>query len=229
MRAFRMSVREARMFIGRILLTCGVPSGAAHGVQECILLSQALGLGGFSMLLKEHSSLDWSAYGGMRLDEQAGGTMRVDAGGLHAWLLLPSVMDLAVDRARRFGSAKVEILNAAVPSELRVARALAKRYGAVTSVSETDSGTLLTVRNTSRPATPEQWDPLLLEALRDGYESDEATWKAMHALGNRALAPDSVVSRRHAGPVVLADDGSLLGRIPQDDDFDMNMLKKVGK
>lgn len=219
MRAFRMTVREARMFVGRILLTCGLPSGAAHGVQECILLSQALGLGGFPMLLREHESLDWGKFASLTMKGQD----LLDGGGLHAWLALPTVMDLAVDRARRNGSCALRIEGLRAPQELAVAPALAKRYGAVGEVS----GTLLTVRNTSRPATPEQWDPLLLEALRDGYDSDEATWKAMHALGNRALAPDSVVSRRHAGPVVLADDGSLVGRIPQDDDFDMNMLKKV--
>jgi hypothetical protein len=134
-------------------------------------------------------------------------------------------MDLAVDRARRTGMGRMELKNFAAPGELAVAAALAKRYGASAEIS----GTLLTVRNTSRPVSAEQWDPLLLAALRDGYESDETTWKAMHALGNRALAPDSVVSRRHAGPVVLADDGSLLGRVPQDDDFDMNMLKKVAQ
>lgn len=225
MRAFRMSVREARMFIGRILLTCGLPSGAVHGVQECIMLSQSLGLGGFKMLLNDHESLDWGRFGNFTLKEKN----LLDGGGLHAWLALPTIMDLAVDDARRHGSSAWGIENLAAPKELAVATALAKRYGAVAEVSGNMRGTLLTVRNTSRPATPEQWDPLLLEALREGYESDEATWKAMHALGNRALAPDSVVSRRHAGPVVLAEDGSLLGRIPQDDDFDMNMLKKVGK
>lgn len=221
MRRFRMSVREARMFVGRILLTCGVPSGAAHGVQECILLSQSLGLGGFSLLLKEHASLNWGKYENLRFREPT----VIDGGGLHAWLALPAIVDLAVDRARRTGMGQLKIENVAAPGELAVAPALAKRYGA----SATFSGTLLTMRNAPRPVTAEQWDPLLAAALRDGYESDEATWRAMHALGNRALAPDSVVSRRHAGPVVLADDGSLLGRIPQDDDFDMNMLKKVAK
>jgi hypothetical protein len=36
-----------------------------------------------------------------------------------------------------------------------------------------------------------------------------------------------VVSRRHAGPVILQDDGTVLGRLPGDDDFDINMLRKV--
>jgi hypothetical protein len=221
MRAFHMEVREARMFVGRILLSCGLPSGAVHGVQECILLSQALGLGGFAHLLKEHESLDWGKFKNLTMKEDN----VLDGGGLHAWLALPTIMDLAVEQARRTGVGKLKLLDFSSSKELAIVTALAKRYGATAEIS----GTLLTVRNASRPVTAEQWDPLLLAALRDGYQSDEATWKAMHALGNRALAPDSVASRRHAGPVVLADDGSLLGRIPQDDDFDMNMLIKVGR
>ena len=128
-----------------------------------------------------------------------------------------------MDLARRNGAATLSVANVAFPEELQVACALAKRYGARGSIS----GTLLTMANASRPVTAKQWDPLLDAAMKHGYEVAESTWRGMHALSNRALAPDSVVSRRHAGPVVLADDGRLLGRLPNDDDFDLNMLKKV--
>ncbi len=222
-RTLQVTVREARLFVGRILLSCGLPSGAVHGVQECVLLSQSLGLGGFRLLLDRHADLNWSAFGAVRLEERRDGTLAVDAGGLHAWLLLPTLTDLAVDLARRQGRARVAVANAGAPRELQIAAALAKRYGASAEVS----GTLLTMTNASRPVTAEQWDPLLDAAIRHGYGVEEATWRAVHALSNRALAPDSVVSRRHAGPVVLAEDGKLLGRLPGDDDFDLNMLKKV--
>src|SRR6185295_3983903 len=111
------------------------------------------------------------------------------------------------------------------PLELQIAAALAKRYGARGEVS----GTLVTMHNASLPRTAAQWDPLLDAAMRNGYDVEEGLWRAVHALSNGALAPDSPASRRHAGPVVLADDGRLLGRVPQDDDFDMNMLKKVAQ
>jgi hypothetical protein len=223
MKTLDIAVREARMFIGRILLTCGLPSGAVHGVQECVLLSQSLGLGGFRALVEKPRALDWSVYPSVRIDNRADGTLVVDGGGIHAWLLLPALTDLAVDLARRNGSARVEVSNVAQATELPVAAALAKRYGARGEVS----GTLVLMRNASRPRTAAQWDPLLYAAMRDGYDVEEGLWRAVHALSNRALAPDSPASRRHAGPVVLADDGRLLGRVPQDDDFDMNMLKKV--
>lgn len=223
MRTFQVSVREARLFIGRVLLTCGLPGGAVHGVQECILVSQSLGLGGFRLLLEGHAGLRWPDFAAVRLREGADGELEVDAGGAHAWLLASTLTDLAVDLARRQGSARVLVSNAGAPRELAVVTGLCPRHGARAVLS----GERIEVHNTSRPVTAEQWDPLLHAALREGYAVEEPLWRAMHELSNRALAPDSVVSRRHAGPVVLADDGRLLGRVPGDDDFDMNMLKKV--
>jgi hypothetical protein len=218
-----MSVREARLFVGRILLTCGLPSGAVYGVQECVLLSQSLGLGGFRLLLEDHSALRWAAFAGVRLQEGKDGEMAVDCGGLHAWLFVPTLTDLAVDLARRHGRARMQVSNVDAAREVGVVAALAPRYGSEASVA----GLRIEMSNASRPMAPAQWDPMLHAALRDGSAVDESTWRALHALSNRALAPDSVVSRRHAGPVVLADDGRLLGRVPSDDDFDINMLKKV--
>jgi hypothetical protein len=219
--AWSVSVRESRMCVERILLTCGIPSGFVHGVRDCVLLSEALGLGGFAYLLENHARLDWSRHALVRA-EDAGSSLRVDGGGAHAWLLLPTLVDLAVDVARRNGVARVLVSNVEAALELRVAAALAHRYGArITGES------IWTVMNAARPLDAAQRDPLLHRAMLKGFEVDGALWRAVHELSNRALAPDSVASRRHAGPVVLGDDGELLGRVPQDDDFDMNMLTKV--
>ena len=218
MRMLDVSVREARMCVDRILLTCGIPSGYVHGVRECVLLSEAMGLGGFRHLLDDHGKLKMSAYESVRATDDA-----VDGGGIHAWLLLPSLVDLAVDGARKSGNAFFSVKNILQERELGVAAGLARRYGAEIRISENT----LEAKNTSRPRTAEQWDPLLWRAMLYGFPVEESLWRAVHRLSNTALAPDSVVSRRHAGPVVLSDEGKLLGRIPQDDDFDMNMLKKV--
>lgn len=218
MRTLHVSVREARMSVERTLLICGIPGGAVHAVRECVLLSEALGLAGFRYLLHEHARLQWSAFEQIEFD---GATL--DGGGLHAWLLLPTLVDLAVEQARRDGTTSITVTNVAAPQELKVAEALARRYGAAAEVS----GNRLSMRNASRPVTAEQWDPLLLAAFRHGFDVEEATWRALHSLSNGALAPDSIQSRRHAGPVVVRDDGSVQGRLPQDDDFDMSMLKKA--
>jgi len=220
---WNVSVREARMCVERILLTCGIPSGFVHGVRDCVLLSESLGLGGFACLLESHARLDWSRHAAIRVEDHDNG-LRVDGGGAHAWLLLPTLVDLAVDLARRNGVARVLVANVESALELRVAAGLAHRYGArITGES------IWTVMNAAPPRNSADWDPLLRQAMLKGFDVDGALWRAVHELSNGALAPDSVASRRHAGPVVLADDGKLLGRIPQDDDFDMNMLTKVNR
>lgn len=218
MRTLHVSVREARMSVERTLLTCGIPGGAVHGVRECVLLSEALGLGGFRHLLGGHGALRWDAFA--RVEFRG---FMLDGGGIHAWLVLPTLVDLAVAQARREGETTIDVTNVAAGQELKVAEALARRYGAVTAVA----GGRVSTRNAPRPVSMEQWDPLLLAAFRHGFDVEEDSWRALHSLSNGALAPDSVQSRRHAGPVVVNDDGSILGRLPQDDDFDMSMLKKV--
>ncbi len=222
-RMLSISVRECRMFVERILLICGLPSGYVHGVRECVLLSEALGLGGLRHLLERHAALRMDRFGNLRVHERADGTLEFDGAGLHAWLLLPTLVDLAVDAARRAGRSKVQVENVEDIRELAVATALAVRHGAIVEVS----GSAIETRNGSRPRTAAQWDPLLHAAMQHGFAVEEVRWREVHRLANTALAPDSVLSRRHAGPVVLKDDGSIQGRLPQDDDFDINMLKKV--
>lgn len=222
-RMLSISVRESRMFVERILLTCRLPSGCVHGIRECVLLSEGLGLGGLRHLLECHAALRMDRFGDLRVEEIAPSALEVDGAGLHAWLLLPTVTDLAVDVARRHGRSTVTMKNLASPGELAVAAALATRHGAVAAVA----GGRIETHNGPRPHGLQQWDPVLHHAVRHGFEVEEGLWREVHRLANTALAPDSVLSRRHAGPVVLRDDGSIQGRLPQDDDFDINMLKKV--
>ena len=68
-RAISMSVREARMYVGRILLTCGLPSGYAPAVTECVLTSQAAGCGGFAALLQCHAQLRMTEFSGIGVAE----------------------------------------------------------------------------------------------------------------------------------------------------------------
>lgn len=227
-RILSVSVREGRMFVERILLTCGLPSGYVHGVRECVLLSQAIGLGGLQHLLEECDALDMDAFGRMQVRDSEGALL-IDAAGLHAWVVLPVLADLAVDEARKAGRANVKVTNIAAIAELEVIAALARRYGASAHVSISPDATEATivVTNASRPRSFEQWDPVMHAAMRDGFAVEETLWRAVHARSNKALAPDSVVSRRHAGPVIVTDDGTIVGRQPSDDDFDMNMLRKV--
>ena len=231
-RILNISVREGRMFVDRILLTCGLPAGYVQGVRDSVLFSQSLGLGGFQALVDGHSSLRMTAFDNIKINEDDGSTLSIDCAGMHAWLLAPTLTDLAVDIVRKKGSVTLKISNVRAVAEVSVIMELSKRYGARANVSLLPVDTLqqaavMTFINASRPRTVDQADPLLSAALYDGYAVDESLWRSVYALSNSALAPDSVVSRRHAGPVILQDDGTLLGRAPSDDDFDVNMLRKV--
>ena len=230
-RTIHVSVRESRLVVDRLLLTLGLSKGFIPAVREAVLLSQSMDLGGFSHLHDSHGILASPGPDAIRVQDEAEGSLIIEGQGIHAWLLLPTITDLAVDLARRFGRAKLAITGAQAMEELLVMSALARRHGAHAELSrpagKTDNASVvcMTVSNRSRPRTLEQWDPLLFAAMRDGFAVDESMWRTLYDLSNRALAPDSVVSRRHAGPVILLDDGTIVGRPPADDDFDPTMLQ----
>ena len=226
-RPIAMSVREARMYVGRILLTCGLPSGSVQAVTECILASQSVGYGGFAGLLRAHGDLSMDGFARVRVTDVDLCTIDVDGSEVHAWILAPTLLDLAVDVARRQGMATLHVRDVRAADELRILSNQARRHGALAKVTFDKATTTVTVTNDSPPRQAEQWDPLLLQALQHGYPVTESLWRDLHALSNSALARDSVMSRRHAGPVILLDDGTVVGRQPSDDDYDPAMLKSV--
>jgi hypothetical protein len=76
-------------------------------------------------------------------------------------------------------------------------------------------------------ATPEPGkadDPLLRELQQDGVLIEAELWWRIYHLAQRALTPDSVVSRRHAGPLIVNDDGTVIGRKDNDDETDIGFL-----
>jgi hypothetical protein len=232
-RTIHVSVREARMCVDRILLLAGLPSGYVSAVRDGVLISQGLGLGGLAGLLAVYPQLDMAAFAAMQVDEVQQDILHIDAAGLHAWLIAPTVVDLAVDIARRHGRGQVRIHAATAVAELRIIGELTKRHGASATVLEWNGDdapadcTMVTVMNAPRPRSLERANPLLHDALAHGFPMNETLWRALHTASNAALAPDSVVSRRHAGPVILQDDGTLFGRVPADDDFDPKMLSTI--
>lgn len=226
--SIQVSVREARMTIERILMTCGIPKGYVPAVRDGILLSQSLGLAGFEGVLEAHSALTKARPEGLEVTEAADGRLRLDAQGMHAWLVLPAAMDLAVDEARRMGRGAVEITHCLAPGELDMAPAWARRYGVVATVRHgREGGTVIDTRNGTRPRELRQSDPWLYQALCCGYAYPHARWRKLYELSNLALAPDSVASRRHAGPVVVDDQGRIVGRTPVDDETDLTTLTTV--
>lgn len=104
LRTLHVAMRECRLVTERILLTLGLPQGCIAAIRESIVLSQAMKLGGFEHLHEAHATLATIDYDAIRVADAADGTLDIDGGGIHAWLIAQTAVDLAVDIARRQGS-----------------------------------------------------------------------------------------------------------------------------
>lgn len=227
----QVSVREARLVVERLLLTTGMPKGYISAVRECVLVSQVLGLRGFAGLSEDLPTLaapfvDVLKYIG------DGHSMSFDGGGVHAWVAMPTILDLAIAASRRDGIREFTVSNMRSAGELSCVTHLAQRYGAAFDVKylPTESGSevvVLSIYNTARARTFKARYPLLADALLHGFTTSRDLWHSLYERSSDALAPDSIQSRRHAGPVIVLDDGTIIGRPPADDDFDPAMLLSV--
>ena len=237
-----VSVREARLTLDRIFLAAGVPDGMVPSVRDHALASAALHLGGWPMVRDRHAAIGAGDASQVRLAIDDGRPC-IDAADTHAWLAGPAILDLCVDAAQRSGRATFHVRNVADPGELAVLVPLCHRHGARVAIrpgdrsahaatatkgqGRIDTPTLvLDITMTEPPRTRSEWDPVLDRALHEGLEVDTALWWELHHLSNRALSPDTVESRRHAGPVIVTADGQVIGR-PVDDDTDFSLLKQA--
>lgn len=230
----QVSVREGRLVTDRLLLTLGIPSGYVIAVRECVLVSQSAGLGGFARLAADRTSLATPFVDTMKRSRD-GSAIVCEAGGSHAWIVLPTIVDLAVAAARKAGPSELHVRNVRASREMACVTHLAARHGVLAeatianTVDDHPGELRLAVRNTSRPRMFESRYPLLAHALVHGFEVDRELWRSLYDLSNGALVADSVQSRRHAGPVIVLDDGTVVGRPPADDDFDPAMLLSITK
>jgi hypothetical protein len=239
----RISVREARLTLDRIFLAANVHDGLVPAVRDHALASAALGLGGFPMVRDRTAAIGAGDASGIRVTTDERGQC-IDVFGAHAWLAGATILDLCVDAAQVTGRAMLRVRNVADPAELSVLAALAHRHGAQVAVSGSDGANdgangarsdarrdaaaddvIIDVTIADSPRTFAEWDPVLYRALHAGLEVDGALWWELHHLSNRALSPDTVESRRHAGPVIVTADGQVIGR-PVDDDTDFALLKQ---
>lgn len=226
----QVSVREARLVIERLLLTTDLPKGYIRAVRECVLVSQAAGLRGFAGL-SDLAMLATPFVDVLKVVSE-GEMISFDAGGVHAWVAMPTILDLAIAASRRGGIHKFAVLNVRAAGELACMTHLAQRHGAAFDVQfpSVESGSevvILSIYNTAKPRTFEAQYPLLADALLHGFTSSRDLWRSLYERSSGALAPDSIQSRRHAGPVIVLDDGTIVGRPPVDDDFDPAMLLSV--
>ncbi|MGG5823853.1 hypothetical protein [Falsiroseomonas sp. HW251] len=242
--------REIRLVVERLLLLTPLPFAFVPAVRDVVLYSAIAGLGGLPLLLERLEELKAADPRAIRVAEPEPGRFEVDCGGQHAWVALPSLLDLAAEGVALHGSAVVTASELRDPEELLAAAGLGRRqgvlaFGAVGPAQVAApcadvvapgrlriaraSATLFAAPAPRAGTKPGLVDPLLARALRDGMAVPAAIWWRAHHLSNTALAPDTVESRRHAGPVIVMPDGSLIGRKDNDDDTDFSLLTSAAQ
>jgi len=231
-----ISVREARLTLDRIFLAAGVPDGIIPSVREHALISAALGLGGWTMVRDQHREIGDSARRHISLvaASQAAtagnaSAATIDGGGQHAWIAGATILDLAIDAAQSSGDATVAAHNVLCVDELAVLAALGSRHGVVataTALAHEPGAATVAVSLARVSRASHERDPVLHAALHRGLPVGAALWWELHHLSNRALSPDTVESRRHAGPIIVTADGRVIGR-PVDDETDVSLLRQA--
>jgi len=219
----RLMPREMRMMTERVFSLSGQPKGFFLAVQDVVMYSQKLGLGGFALLEQRWESLKSADPSLVWIARDQGDRVTLDGAGQHTWFIIPAAIDLLGELAARHGRGTVTVTNATDAAELRVAAELAARSGLSVAFEDSVQPTL-----TATPAVMSRDlgrdEPLLWDLLHNGVSIDADLWWRVYAIAQKALAPDSVVSRRHAGPVIVNDDGSITGRKDSDDETDLSFL-----
>lgn len=238
-----LSLRECRMIVERILLTTALPHGLVPEVRDVVIYAQALGLGAFEQLIGTTETPGSCAFRPPAVTAPADGPLVVDFAGTHAWVAAPTLLDLLLEQAATGRAAAMLVEGVADIRQLAVLPAFARRCHATLMVAfgpeeiawasasspcrvgAADGERALVVLTGRQPHRPiEEADPVLRRILAAGLETSTELWWRIYHHSNRALATDSVVSRRHAGPVYVDETGRLVGRLDTDENFDFKLL-----
>ncbi|WP_441523559.1 hypothetical protein [Bosea sp. TAB14] len=214
----RLTLREIRLIIERIVQAAGVAPGLLFAVRDAAVVSAILPVAGFANLPAEIAALAASSVKPATLSAGEDGVLQIDVAGQHPWLVTEALLDLAVERFRLSGRGEVLVCGAVRPSEFGVVAGLAEKHGFTAVCSEVAGGVLLEVR--PRPARTES---LLDHIRRKGYAVAADLWWPLYHASHAALAPDSFESRRHAGTIRVEADGRIVGR-NDEDETDLSML-----
>ncbi|HWK65811.1 MAG TPA: hypothetical protein VNS34_12780 [Rhizobiaceae bacterium] len=223
----RVMPREMRLMSERILSMTGQPKGFFLALQDLPMYSQKLGLGGFALLEKRFDELCGGRPESIAIVSEDAAKMRLDGRGQHAWFALPAVIDLLGELVSRFGEAEIVVADAVDLEEFKVAEAFAQRSGLSVVVTIGHEAVLRASRR-SLSGNVRQDDPLLWSLLEDGLAIPGELWWRIYHQAKKALAADSVVSRRHAGPMIVNQDGTIIGRKDNDDETDVSFLMAPG-
>ena len=205
----QLSVREVRMIVERILLAARLPQGFIPDVRDAVMYSHAMGLGGLSLFQQRFVTVPSLPLSSMTME---GDTL--DGGGNHAWMVAPSAIDFAI-ATHQNGGGMLMVRNVSDIAELKLLEGFAGRYGASAQVTLKDKDIAIVSVTQNDNAS----DAILDKALATGMPVPHALWHELYAFSHKALAKDSAVSRRHAGPVMVDAEGRVHGRDDDDSDF----------
>lgn len=212
--------REMRLMSERIFSLTALPKGFALSLSDLPMYSELQGLGGFALLERRFADLQGANAGALTVLAEAGPALSLDARGQHAWIAVQTALDLAGELVTAHGRAEVTVANALDPAELALAEGLAPRAGLRVQMVQ---GALPMLVAEPRGVA----DPVLALAQAHGASIEAALWWRIYALAKTALAPDTPVSRRHAGVIIVAEDGTVIGRKDNDDESDTGLMTRA--
>jgi hypothetical protein len=230
--------RELRLVVERILLQTSISAGMVPAVRDVILYSAAAKLGGLPALRADFALLSDANSGAIAVEDLAPGRIAIQGAGQHAWTILPLALDLLTEMVSTGGSGMLTISGASRTEEFATACAMGGRLGlsiflvtqgACTGPAAAGLSQQPAAEVTLLAAPGGTEDAMLAHALRDGITAAPALWWDLHHLSNTSLSADTPESRRHAGPVIVLEDGRIVGRSDHDDDTDISMLASSEK
>lgn len=221
----RVMPREMRLMTERVLSQTKLPFGFSLTLLDVPMYSQKMGLGGFAMFEAQFPALRDADPTQIRLTSESGSSLSLDARGQHAWIVLPSVVDLLGELVATFGIGTITVSGVDEANELRVLQPLGRRAGLAVSLSGDRTCVVRAVKAVEAPFA----DDILQDLLQNGAAIEDETWWHIYERAKQALAADTIVSRRHAGPIVVNEDGSVTGRTDNDDDTDISFLLDAKK
>lgn len=221
MRVMTLSLREARMVLERLVLVAGIDAGLVPSLRECALFSAALGPAGFEGIEANMNALRGADPKRLKMSDE-GGRVVLDGHGLHAWFGIHPLVDLLCEQLHEGRSAKVRVTGFAQADELAVAAPIGLRQGISVAIRFQDGEAFVTAQRAANGADP------VMDIILNGTPVNAELWWRLFDESDKALAPDSFESRRHAGALIVEADGRVIGR-QDEDDTDLSMLTGADK
>ncbi|GAA1789253.1 hypothetical protein HC028_14795 [Planosporangium flavigriseum] len=209
MSILNISLREARVTVGRTLWLTGIPLGAAPSARETVIACEAVGLAGFRRLRDDFDLLTESV--GRRLALRSDGAdVVVDGTGVHAFFAVPGLLDVAALTVARHAHARVRVDGVTRPDLLAVLPHLAQDGLRVDVQFLSPESVEIVAERGAADASP-------VDAVAtQGMPVDADLYWELYRLSDRALTPDSPLSRNHTGRSVFNENGEVIGELGED-------------